>query len=145
MSRYWLVPLWNRAPLELGAGRICCEDSYELTDFRDHLSKLHPWMLPMFKASLLLSDESEQACGTGESDIRLDDEGSIIFDDTVYSLSHCAEAFVDRLPNPEEASKWLKKADTMNWSPSHRAWLDIMLEWNRQGFDIMLIKEENGI
>jgi hypothetical protein len=145
MSTYWLVPLTARDPLVLGAERIRLVDSEMLAVFREQLSRLHPRCLLLFKSNLLVGDESEQSCSSEEAELRLEVAGDIVFDGSPYSLSHCAEALLDRLPSLSEAGQWLREADSSSWTPSQREYLEAMKEWNRRGFDVILIKEGHGL
>ena len=108
MTRYWLTPIVGYSPLVLGADRLDCSPLTKLEAFRELANGRHPRLLSMFKASLLLSDD-EEICGSELVELDLSHFEAIVFDGDPYHLSHCAEAFLDRLLKREEA-----------WASCHR-------------------------
>jgi|GEM_PF-2045875 len=109
MARYWLTPVTAKEPLTLGAGRLICEPQEELERLRELLAGLHPRLLPLFKASLLPGDDAD-ACGSEEAEPDWAGGRDIRFDGLPLTLSHCGEAFIDRLLSPREALALLGEA-----------------------------------
>jgi hypothetical protein len=146
LPRYWLTPIISRTPLKLGAERISCDPLTELEGFRSKLHIVHPRLLPMFKAGLLLSDE-EEACGTDSGDLDWSTGDNIVFDSNPYTLSHCAEAFLDRLLSADESASLLHVAVQGNWdggawTSRQQDWLDACLGWLKQGQEVILLRED---
>jgi hypothetical protein len=142
MSRYWMTPILNRLPLKLGADRISSEATAELDAFRAKLHRLNPWLLPMFKASLLLSDDDE-ACGSTTTKIEWSHARELVFDGEPFHLSHCAEAFFDRLLGAEKVYSLLSfEAERRDWTPTQLNWLEHMSYWLREGQEVILLRED---
>jgi hypothetical protein len=144
MNRYWLTPIVNKSPLRFGAARICCEPIRELDVFRESAQKLHPRLLPLFKASLLLSDDEEH-CGSELDDLALSDKKEIVFDGNPYHLSHCAEAFLDRLLSLQEAKGLVSSLDVSGLegqSEIHQHWKKQWLLWLESSWDVILLRED---
>jgi hypothetical protein len=144
MSVYWLAPLTSRDPLVIGeARRKCGGEMFE--SFRAKVQRLSsPRHLMMFKSALLLSDDDD-ACGDeGETGIDFNREGDIHFAADQLSVSHCAEAFFDRLPNPREWREAfpLFEKSSEHWSEQDRLWLQVMEQWTAHDFTIVLIRED---
>lgn len=142
MTVYWLTPLCSRDPLTFGADRVRCEVGEELESFRRKLHDLHPRCLMMFKANIFLSDEDIDACGVDDPSFDMADGEDIVFDENL-PLSHCAEAFLDRLPSLHEVSSWLVAGIT-DGSPQQVEWLDQIRQWHACNKDVILIREDGG-
>ncbi|MEW9701648.1 hypothetical protein [Paenibacillus sp. SI8] len=142
MTRYWLTPIINKSPLCFGASRICCEPSLELNKLRDAAHQLHPRLLPMFKSSLLLSDDEEQ-CGSELVQLELGTPMDIVFDGEPLHLSHCASAFLDRMLDTFEACGLVASLDNSgNQSELHQLWMRSWLNWLEAGWDVILLRED---
>ncbi|MBD0379149.1 hypothetical protein [Paenibacillus sedimenti] len=144
MTKYWLTPIIHKFPLQFGADRVCCEPLHELDSFREAAHKLHPRLLPMFKASLLLSDD-EELCGSELIELDLSDVYEIVFDGRPYHLSHCAEAFLDRILNPQEVLQLVSTMDDNNSelsSDKQLLWKQLWLDWLKSGWDVILLRED---
>lgn len=147
MTRYWLTPILSYSPLVLGAARICVPNDAEFEAFRQMAGKQHPRLLAMFKSSLLLSDD-EEVCGSELAELDLTHEEDIVFDGEPFHLSHCAEAFLDRLLNRPEtkgmvralASEWKEREEASNSGIS--VWTKQWLQWLDAGYDIVLLRED---
>jgi hypothetical protein len=142
MSRYWLTPILSRLPLKLGADRICCEATDDLDAFRAKLHLLHPWLLPMFKTSLLLSDDNE-VCGPTTTEIEWSHGYELVFDGEPFQLSHCAEAFFVRLLGTEKAAALLSfDVEMSDWTPVQLNWLEHISKWLHEGQEVILFRED---
>jgi hypothetical protein len=145
MSRYWLTPVLSRLPLKLGSDRISCEATADLDAFRAKLHRVHPWLLPMFKTSLLLSDDDE-VCGSTTTEIKLSDVQELVFDGEPLYLSHCAEAFFDRLLGAEKIASLLnfdvKSNPNSDWTPVQLYWLGYISKWLQEGQEVILLRED---
>lgn len=145
MSRYWLTPVLDHAPLTFGADRLLCEPSQEFEQFRKLLHAVHPMLLPMFKANLLLSDD-EDSCGSEEAVLDLESGDAVIFDGSPFEVSHCAEAFFDRILSAREAKQYLSQL------PSGRSeipltsirlyWYSQLIKWLDHGWEVILLRED---
>ncbi|MNI21359.1 hypothetical protein D3C73_748790 [compost metagenome] len=145
MTRYWLTPIIQKEPLVLGAERICCEPIHVLEPLREAFQDIHPRLLPMFKASLLLSDE-EDLCGDDEAEVDWDSGADIHLDGSPLVLSHCAEAFLDRLLSAIEVKRLLVDF-TINDSDKavnelQMLWIQYMNDWLNHGWEIILLRED---
>ncbi|CAN7442160.1 hypothetical protein LJR153_002935 [Paenibacillus sp. LjRoot153] len=143
MTRYWITPILSYSPLMLGAERISCFPDEEFESFRQLAGHQHPRLLPMFKSSLLLSDE-EEICGSDLVELDLTHDGNIVFNGEPFHLSHCAEAFLDRLLTRQE-SKALLMAMVEHREASqgmHEVWINQWLKWIEAGYDIVLLRED---
>lgn len=143
MTRYWLTPILSYSPLVLGAERVNCLPDAEFESFRQLASNQHPRLLPMFKSSLLLSDD-EEVCGSDLVELDLMYEGDIVFDSKPFHLSHCAEAFMDRLLTRLEAKALLMAMDAQREAgfDRHEVWIKQWMDWLNAGYDIVLLRED---
>jgi hypothetical protein len=153
MSRLWLVPLTTTSPVTIGADRIALHEVPEWETFRQALQAVHPRLLPLFKAHLLpAGDEDGLVCGAdGEESFALDGAGDIVFkgaeDQGALRLSHCAEAFLERLLPPEEALRLVGEAgaglqlDEAAQPSPQQAWRDRMTAWWGQGLAVVVLAE----
>jgi hypothetical protein len=141
MSRYWMTPILCRLPLKLG-DRISCEATADLDAFRAKLHRLHPWLLPMFKTSLLLSDDDE-VCGSATTEIEWSHAHELVFDGEPFHLSHCAEAFFDRLLGAEKVASLLNfDIEMSDWTPVQLDWLEHISKWLHEGQEVILLRED---
>ncbi|MBA2938109.1 hypothetical protein HZF08_07305 [Paenibacillus sp. CGMCC 1.16610] len=140
MTRYWLTPIVNDSPLVLGADRIHCTPLKELESLRELANGKHPRLLAMFKSSLLLSDD-EELCGSELVELDLEQFEAISFDGKPFHLSHCAEAFLDRLLTRKEALELVSclKCDV---DSEHSNWINQWLRWLESGYDVILLRED---
>ncbi|KZE76452.1 hypothetical protein AV654_23615 [Paenibacillus elgii] len=156
MSDFWLVPLsWNGETAVLGGGRLRLEPEDLRMRFLETMGRIHPRLLMMFKAHLLPEDESGEVCGTEElpfalaqsGDIRLSAaESSEAMNDDVgehptWRLSHCAEAYLNRILTAREAAALLRQAEADPESEAER-WLDAMRTWTAGGRQVILLRED---
>ena len=111
--------------------------------FRLAASNQHPRLLPMFKASLLLSDD-EDICGSELVEFDLTQSDDLVFDGEPFHLSHCAEAFLDRLLPVKEALELVKKMEeSVDRSHGHHmAWIKQWIQWLEAGYEMVLIRED---
>jgi hypothetical protein len=146
MSVYWLTPVTGLSPATLGGERIMIAGE-NAEAFRSMMYKIHPRLLLTFKSALLVSGDGDK-CGPdgGEADIHLKPPGPVVFDGSSLVLSHCGEAFLERLPDPEEAVARLHAADPALRSgleqPPYGDWLNYAVQWWSLGYRVMLLKEE---
>lgn len=138
MAMNWLVPIIHENPLTFGAERFPFNGPLTI-DFMNKLSAIHPRCLMSFKAQLLLSDESEEACG--ESDLILNWAGGqdIIMDG--LALSHCAEAFIDCIPQTAGILNNLSNLVASDWDDTQLIWLKQMKQWFNSGYRVFILKE----
>jgi hypothetical protein len=143
MAAYWLTPLTSEEPVTFGAQRIRCAGP-QFETFRNKLhAAANPRFLLAFKADLLLETEGDEGvCGPGvELGVPLADGGAICFDDTTrLQLSHCAEAFLQRLPLPREWRTWFADQHHV-WDEQEWQWLRLLQQWADHDWTIVLIKE----
>jgi hypothetical protein len=141
MSRYWLTPILSRLPLKLGADRINCEATADLDAFRAKLQRVHPWLLPMFKTSLLLSND--EVCGSATTEIEWGHAHELVFDGEPFHLSHCAEAFFDRLLGAEKVASLLNfDVRASDWTSVQLKWLEHISRWLHEGQEVILLRED---
>ncbi|KRE74943.1 hypothetical protein [Paenibacillus sp. Soil750] len=143
MTRYWLTPILSYSPLVLGAERMSCMPDAEFESFRQLAGQHHPRLLQMFKVSLLLSDD-EEICGSDLVELDLTNEGNLVFDGEPFHLSHCAEAFLDRLLTRRESKALLMAMDEHREASNgmHAVWIKQWLDWLDAGYDIVLLRED---
>ncbi|RTE07706.1 hypothetical protein [Paenibacillus whitsoniae] len=139
MNAYWFTPITHYEPLVLGAERLRLADDDALAALRTWAGARHPRLLPMFKASLLLSDD-EDFCGLDDAEFVLSAEGAIVFDGKPFHLSHCAEAFLDRLLTRPEVLELLAAAN--DWPKEHEELVQLWRQWVEAGFDLVLFRED---
>jgi hypothetical protein len=148
MTRFWLTPLLSKDPLILGSERISCVPSPELDTFRVILQGVHPRLLPLFKAELLLSDDDDESCGSDMTleELELDGGETIEFDSERLIVSHCAEAFLDRVLTVSETQKLLQQAEqklqAIEPNASHLHWIQQMKLWSSRNWEIILLRED---
>jgi hypothetical protein len=141
MTTHWLIPVTRYDGFTLfGHQRIAC-DSIRLQLFRERVSQCHPHALLSFKAPLLLSDESEEVCGSLDLNVDWNNGQDIRFDSKPYSLSHCAEAFLDRSPDPEGLLACLHMMQIDDWPVDLVDWLKLIQGWLENGSDVIILKE----
>jgi hypothetical protein len=153
MPKIWLVPLTTTSPVTIGADRIALHEVPEWETFRQALQAIHPRLLPLFKAHLLpAADEDGLVCGADEEEsFALDGMGDIVFAGAegqgALRLSHCAEAFLERLLPPEEALRLAEEAgaalrlDEAEQPSLLREWMEMLLVWWRQGRSAVVLAE----
>jgi hypothetical protein len=155
MPKLWLVPLTTASPVTIGADRIALQATPEWETFRQALQAVHPRLLPLFKAHLLpAADDEGLVCGMeGEAEsFALDSAGDIVFTGAEEGaaslrLSHCAEAFLERLLPPEEALRLVEEAsvtlrfDELGQSPLPLIWKAKLTAWWRQGQSAVVLAE----
>lgn len=132
MVRYWLTPVTLGETVDLSAERIPL-DASDAEALRAQAAKGHPRLLPSFKAALLV-EGADGACGPGDAELDLARPSDVALVGA-FALSHCGEAFLDRLLSPEEA---LAAAATL---PDDAA-LERARDWWRRGYRVMMLKEE---
>jgi hypothetical protein len=138
MNQGWLVPIISDNPITFGADRLPCNG--QLADeFLKRLSTSHSRCLLSFKAQLLLSDEAEEACGGSDFILNWAGDNDIAFDRDL-SLSHCAEAFLNFIPDTVHTLTNLENIITSGWDEVQLAWLETMKEWLTKGYRVILIK-----
>ncbi|MDQ0921314.1 hypothetical protein [Paenibacillus sp. V4I5] len=141
MTRYWLTPITGYSPLVLGADRLDCSPLTKLEAFREMANGRHPRLLSMFKASLLLSDD-EEICGSELVELDLTHSDDVVFDGDPFHLSHCAEAFLDRLLKREEALDLVSSLDDSTLDAQQIIWKNQWLRWLELGCDVILLRED---
>ncbi|WP_010491869.1 hypothetical protein [Paenibacillus elgii] len=155
MSDFWLVPLsWDGETALLGGERLRLEPEDLRMHFLEAMGRIHPRLLMMFKAHLLPEDESGEVCGTEELPFALAQSGDIrlsaaaepseaMIDDAdehpTWRLSHCAEAYLNRMLTAREAAALLRQADV---EPEAERWLDAMRTWTAGGRQVILLRED---
>jgi hypothetical protein len=147
MAHFWLTPVLSKEPLILGAERLKCLPVAELTLFRQAMDAVHPWLLPLFKANLLLSDSLDDSCGMDDDELTLSlaEAEDIVFDGKPYVLSHCADNFLERLLKIEQTQLGLVEAGAVNeelWTVSQQLWLEHMRKWLAAHKEVIIIREE---
>jgi hypothetical protein len=147
MAHFWLTPVVSKEPLILGAERLKCLPVAELALFRQAMDAVHPWLLPLFKANLLLSEGLDDSCGLDSDELTLSlaEAEDIVFDGKPYVLSHCADNFLERLLKIEQTQLGLAEADAANkelWTVSQQLWLEQMIKWLAANKEVIIIREE---
>lgn len=143
MIRYWLTPIYRVEPFTLGDERVLLSPLDEIKKFRQILHNLHPWLLPLFKTDLLMGNEEEVGmCRLDEMNIDLSQKGDIQFMGDDMLLSHCAEAFIERLLRPLEAASYLQLMDLNILSEYQRLWFSKLTLWYGQQYRVILLKED---
>jgi hypothetical protein len=151
MSVYWLTPVViEEHTTLLPAGRLELTSQEARERFLTLLKSVHPSMLILFKSNLLLSEDAEAACGVDELPFELECvDDDIIFGQDVLELSHCAQAYLDRLPRTHEMSEWLHTAALqLSRLPDgdnslEKSWIEAMQQWTAQGKQIILLREDD--
>lgn len=139
---YWMIPIVHNDPLTLGRERISLQVTEATASFRHKITALHPRLLPMFKANLLLSDDPDLCGGIDIPDLQLMEyhNHDIILQAPALPISHCAEAFFDRLLKPDEAVRILEST-SQSWSSEEEHTISVMLSWYRNGYTVFLLAE----
>ncbi|NOV03444.1 hypothetical protein [Paenibacillus planticolens] len=141
MTRYWLTPIVSYSPLVLGADRIDCTPPGSLEMLREQANGKHPRLLAMFKSSLLVSDD-EELCGSEFVELDLGHADAICFDGNPFHLSHCAEAFLDRLLTRKEAMQLVSALNERDLDAESINWKNQWLRWLESGCDVILLRED---
>ncbi len=153
MADFWLVPLsWDGETAVLGGERLQLKPEGLRERFLEAMGRIHPRLLMMFKAHLLPEDESGEVCGTEElpfilaqsGDIRLSaaiehSEAMAVTDTPIWRLSHCAEAYFNRMLPAREAAALLRQAAA---EPEAKRWLEAMRTWTAGGRQVILLRED---
>jgi hypothetical protein len=139
MAMNWLVPIVQETPLTFGAMRFPL-NGLSAAEFLQKLSTVHPRCLMSFKAHLLLSDDSEEVCGGSELAIDWAGHQDITMEGTLV-LSHCAEAFFDRISEATEILVHIDKLMMLDWDQTQFIWLKQMQQWLMNGYRIIVIRE----
>jgi hypothetical protein len=144
MSVYWLAPLTSRDPLVIGGQRQKCSGE-PFESFRLKVQRLSSSRhLMMFKSDLLLSDEEDLCGDDGAAGLSFNESGDITFSADRLPISHCAEAFFDRLPDAREwrATLQLLADSNQQWSELERVWLHLLTTWTDSEYIIVLLRED---
>ncbi|WP_281888171.1 hypothetical protein [Paenibacillus sp. YYML68] len=165
MAVYWLVPIhWDGEALVLGADRLRLAPEEARLQLSRALQAVHPRLLLTFKAHLLLSDETLDACGLDELPFELSAEGDIRLhsadhdaaaagaleategsgDRQGWTLSHCGEAYIHGLLGAREAALKLEQAEQPDDAIEAVAWINVMKAWLAEGRQIIMLKEERA-
>lgn len=154
MSDFWLVPLsWDGETALLGGDRLLLEPENLRMRFLEAIGRIHPRLLMMFKAHLLPEDESGEVCGTEELPFALAQSGdirlSVVAEPSetmavtdalpTWRLSHCAEAYLNRMLTAREAAELLRQAKA---EPEAGRWLNAMRTWTADGRQVILLRED---
>ncbi|MCZ8511201.1 hypothetical protein O9H85_01850 [Paenibacillus filicis] len=152
MARYWLTPVtWEEERVTLGSERFSLEPEALHLPLVRKLRERYPRLLLPFKIGLLLGDEAdEEACGTSAIPFAMDGGKALTlaaaYEDSaqegVWPLSHCAEAYLHRLPLPHEALEWLSAGEEAA-EGELPAWLERMKDWLKAGAQVIMLKEES--
>ncbi|SDC73185.1 hypothetical protein SAMN02799630_01322 [Paenibacillus sp. UNCCL117] len=154
MTTYWLVPAaWEGHDIVLGRERLKLSPEELRNSFCQSLQAAHPRLLLLFKAHLLLSDDSAEACGADGLAVALSESGDIRLsgaseeqkesgepsDALAWSLSHCGEAYLNGLMSPSEA---VAKLALVRVEPEARSWYEAMRDWLAEGRIVMMLRED---
>ncbi|SCW48682.1 hypothetical protein SAMN04487970_100972 [Paenibacillus tianmuensis] len=154
MSDFWLVPLsWDGETALLGGERLRLEPADLRMRFLEAMGRIHPRLLMMFKAHLLPEDESGEVCGTEELPFALAQSGDIRLSAAAepsetmavtdalptWRLSHCAEAYLNRMLTAREAAGLLRQVEA---EPEAERWLNAMRTWTASGRQVILLRED---
>ncbi|CAG7605845.1 hypothetical protein PAESOLCIP111_00852 [Paenibacillus solanacearum] len=157
MAKWWLVPArWDGMTLELYPERLLLEPEERKAQLLQAVQQVHPHLLLMFKAALLLGDEAAEACGADELPFALEREGVIRLaaaesdalthvdanTEPLWPLSHCAEAYLHRLIAPAEAAQ---RMDSIIAELDMEPWIRAMRNWYEQGLHVIMLREDGSL
>lgn len=147
MTRYWLTPVqFQGEEVVLLDERIQLEPAEIAADFMKRMKQVNSRLLISFKASLLLSEDAEAACGIGELPFDLGSKESIVFGPEALELSHCAQSYLDRLPSAMEVAGGLSQLEAELVSTDANAvivqWIRVIRSWLDRGFGVTLLRED---
>jgi hypothetical protein len=143
MSVYWIAPSQMTEPIFFGAARIRCSETDFLSFQKKVQSISNSRFLLSFKSSLILSDDLD-FCGESDEFVDLSRAGDVIFDGHPYQLSHCAEAFFDRVPGSKEWHALFEQMEANNtvWTAVEKQWLNQIKTWLSQSSTVVVLKED---
>ncbi|CAG7620365.1 hypothetical protein ACFQI7_05820 [Paenibacillus allorhizosphaerae] len=155
MANLWLVPVrWDGTEAELHSERLLLEPEEHKERLLRAVQAVHPRLLLLFKAALLLDDEAADACGVAELPFALEQGGGIRLaaadaltdraagSEPLWPLSHCAEAYLHRLIAPAEAEQLMA---AVNAEPDIQPWIQAMRNWFGQGLHVILLREDGSL
>lgn len=148
MAELWLTPVTETGPdgtLTLGGDRIRVDADAAWAAFRAKLQRLHPRLVPLFKANMLLgeeADETDGSCGASAADLRLDSGEPIVLGAGGLPASHCALSFFDRLLAPSQSLQLLERLapEPEGSGPESRLHAAIA-EWLGQGCAVVVLQD----
>jgi hypothetical protein len=154
MANIWLVPVeWDGFSAMLRQERLPLHPPEHRERFLTSMQRVHSRLLLLFKAAMLLDDEAAEACGVGKLPFSLGHEESIRLvvarglskapteEIPAWPLSHCGEAYLNRLLTPAETAELLASARV---EPEALSWLQAMEGWLRQGLQVILLREDGS-
>jgi hypothetical protein len=149
LSKLWLTPVLveeEKQRTTLLDERFELQPAEAANRFLALVKSVHPRLLVTFKANLLLSEDSELACGIDELPFELGSGEPVIFGQEPLMLSHCAQAYMDRLPSFKEMDEWLGRAAAgtalIPEDSIERQWINMVLSWHQLGYAVILLREE---
>jgi hypothetical protein len=137
MVRYWLTPLSVDPSMTISGMRECMHVT-QATDLLSRLARLHPRLLPSFKMEMLTSGDDD-TCGGSEAtplSVQFEQAGDVELVGP-WSLSHCGEAFIERLLPVETCLGLLAMLPESDVCPD----VQKMQSWWNQGYRIIMVKE----
>jgi hypothetical protein len=131
---------------------MVCDSERELDELRRWLAHTKPRLLVPFKAHLLVSElqtneESAASCGITNVQLDLTAAGPIALDGQPYRLSDCGAAMLDKLAETQSPDIWSARlaealADNASVTSAARRMAEQISAWVRQGWLVILLKEE---
>jgi len=139
---YTLVPIIRLEPLTLGADHIALDDAAGEA-WKKSLQAIHPRWLPQLKESALLAEEDSAFCvAGGVFDYQRGQE--LVFDGEEFTLSHCAEHFVNFLMEPDQCLQLVAEHRDLlanhNGTAEQQAHLATLCSWWEQGYRVMFLQ-----
>ncbi|WP_135546812.1 hypothetical protein [Paenibacillus cymbidii] len=146
MADLWLTPVKETGAagtISLGGERIRLGGGEPWGTLRGKLQQLHPRLVPLFKANMLLGDEADadDSCGAAAIDLRLDDGESILLGAGGLPASHCALSFFDRLLSPAQSLQVLERLESSGASSDERHLAQTIVEWLKAGSAVIVLQD----
>jgi hypothetical protein len=139
---YTIVPILHDDPLTFGAEHLALEGA-EGEAWKKAMQALHPRLLPQLKESALIEEEESAFCVAGGIfDYERGQE--LVIDGVQYTLSHCAEHFMDFLMMPEQClhvvAEYTQKIASVNVTDEEQARFALLCSWWERGYRVLLIQ-----
>jgi hypothetical protein len=139
---YTIVPILHDEPLTFSAEYLPLEGA-EGEAWKKAIQALHPRLLPQLKENALLEEEESAFCVAGGIfDYERGQE--LVIDGVQYTLSHCAEHFMDFLMSPAQCLQVVAEnrpaIASVNVTDEQQARFALLSSWWERGYRVLLLQ-----
>ncbi|MGZ4164919.1 MAG: hypothetical protein ACXVDB_09325 [Tumebacillaceae bacterium] len=139
---YTIVPILQEQPLTIGKEYLPL-DGGEGEAWKKAIQAIHPRLLPQLKESALIEEEESAFCVAGGI-FEYERGQELVIDGVQYTLSHCAEHFMDFLMDPAQCLQVVQEHRSAFASATvtdeQQARLALVCSWWESGYRVLLLQ-----